>query len=131
MPFGKYRGELLEDLPHSYLAWLHELPSLRKPLQSAVNGVWSERFDEDQRDLPIPEFPDEERALIRQILEAGERKMHRPERNSAKSNKSPFGSQDSTQRQRRFIQWRLSNDVQINLRDAHDSSPELRLAFRL
>ena len=39
---------------------------------------------------------------------AGERKMHRPERNSAKSNKSPFGSQDSTQRRRRFIQWRLS-----------------------
>jgi hypothetical protein len=33
MPFGKYRGMFVEDLPHDYLTWLRELPDLRDQLR--------------------------------------------------------------------------------------------------
>jgi preprotein translocase subunit Sec63 len=36
MPFGKYKGEWVEDLPESYLLWLIENVSLREPLRAAV-----------------------------------------------------------------------------------------------
>ncbi len=37
MPFGKYRGWELEELPDSYLEWLISSVSLREPLLSAVH----------------------------------------------------------------------------------------------
>ncbi|RKZ24931.1 hypothetical protein DRQ26_06760 [bacterium] len=36
MPFGKYRGLPVTDLPPSYLRWLWENIELREPLRSAV-----------------------------------------------------------------------------------------------
>jgi hypothetical protein len=36
MPFGKYHGADLEDIPDSYLEWLFGLEDLREPLRSAV-----------------------------------------------------------------------------------------------
>lgn len=36
MPFGKYRGALLTELPDDYLAWLAGLDDLREPLRSAI-----------------------------------------------------------------------------------------------
>jgi hypothetical protein len=80
MPFGKFRGERLEDLPYSYLEWLHELDDLHEPLRSHLNRVWRERFDEEEseappRQTPPPDFPDEERALVRELLEAGYRTL--------------------------------------------------------
>ena len=42
MPFGKYRGELLEDLPFTYLDWLLTL-ELREPLRSAIKTEFERR----------------------------------------------------------------------------------------
>ena len=36
MPFGKYKGSPLKDLPNEYLLWLGCLPDLRQPLLGAV-----------------------------------------------------------------------------------------------
>ncbi len=36
MPFGKYRGERVQDLPENYLNWLWENIDLREPLRSEV-----------------------------------------------------------------------------------------------
>ncbi len=37
MPFGKFRGRELEELPDSYLDWLIRSVDLREPLLSAVH----------------------------------------------------------------------------------------------
>jgi hypothetical protein len=37
IPFGKYRGRPLAELPDAYLRWLAGLPDLREPLRSAVD----------------------------------------------------------------------------------------------
>jgi hypothetical protein len=39
MPFGKYRGEYVADLPEGYLRWLWETVDLREPLLSAVRSA--------------------------------------------------------------------------------------------
>ena len=36
MPFGKYKGSLLKDLPNEYLLWVGCLPDLRQPLLGAI-----------------------------------------------------------------------------------------------
>jgi hypothetical protein len=36
MPFGRYRGWSLDELPDDYLEWLDGLDDLREPLRSAV-----------------------------------------------------------------------------------------------
>jgi len=36
MPFGKYRGREVADLPKLYLDWLYRNVALREPLQSEV-----------------------------------------------------------------------------------------------
>lgn len=36
MPFGKYKGSLLKDLPSDYLLWLGTRDDLRQPLLGAV-----------------------------------------------------------------------------------------------
>jgi hypothetical protein len=43
MPFGRYRGQLVADLPDNYLSWLLTI-DLRSPqLLTAVFGEWSRR----------------------------------------------------------------------------------------
>jgi hypothetical protein len=44
MPFGKYRGTSLSELPDEYLDWLHGLNDLREPLRAAVDQEWRWRF---------------------------------------------------------------------------------------
>jgi hypothetical protein len=36
MPFGRWRGHSLDELPDDYLTWLAGLDDLREPLRSAV-----------------------------------------------------------------------------------------------
>ena len=45
MPFGKFRGFDVEDLPDDYLSWLYSLPGLRNPLRRAVETQWRMRFE--------------------------------------------------------------------------------------
>lgn len=42
MPFGKYRGVEIADLPDDYLSWLKGL-DLREPLRTAVEIEWRSR----------------------------------------------------------------------------------------
>ena len=43
MPFGKFKGFRIEDLPSDYLGWLSELDNLREPLRSAILQEIEER----------------------------------------------------------------------------------------
>jgi hypothetical protein len=47
MPFGRFRGVPISDLPNDYLAWLSELEDLREPLASAVFQEVNNRRGED------------------------------------------------------------------------------------
>ena len=66
MPFGKFKGEYIGDLPDWYLNWLHELRDLREPLYSAIEDEWNDRFgwgrktDHPPKDKPSewPNCPD-------------------------------------------------------------------------
>lgn len=58
MPFGKYRGSLLKDLPADYLLWLGCLPDLRQPLLGAVLREMGRRIVElDRPQAPFEGLP--------------------------------------------------------------------------
>jgi hypothetical protein len=44
MPWGKYRGEDLAEVPSSYLAWVVEECDLRPALETAVRAELADRF---------------------------------------------------------------------------------------
>jgi len=60
MPFGKYRGEAISDLPGDYLNWLTSI-DLREPLRSAVLAEATRRHAGDRpartlaRPCPAPD----------------------------------------------------------------------------
>lgn len=54
MPFGKYRGQMVDDLPTDYLAWLKDR-DLREPIKSAVEYVYGLRINPPQP--PAPSLP--------------------------------------------------------------------------
>src|ERR1700739_2734609 len=54
MPFGRFRGTPITDLPSWYLRWLDNLPDLRDPLASAVR-VEVERRTAEEETEPEPE----------------------------------------------------------------------------
>lgn len=37
MPFGKYKGEHIEDIPTNYLKWLEEQPNIDSELRRHLN----------------------------------------------------------------------------------------------
>jgi hypothetical protein len=51
MPFGRYRGRPLQQVPHGYLRWLRENVKLSPSLAQAVDGVLSGRPVLDDGDL--------------------------------------------------------------------------------
>jgi len=51
MPFGKYRGSDLEELPDSYVLWLSANVQLREPL---LSGIWEEL---QERGLEVDQRP--------------------------------------------------------------------------
>ncbi len=76
MPFGRYRGVLLQDLPDSYLAWLRSLPDLRTPLRMLVETEWRRRFEPRSR----PErrkvgMSSDEAEMAKEIISAGYRSL--------------------------------------------------------
>ncbi len=46
MPFGKYRGTPIDELPDSYLGWLASLDDLHFPLNSYVQAELDRRKSE-------------------------------------------------------------------------------------
>lgn len=74
MPFGKFKGWALHDLPDDYLQWLQEI-DLREPLRSAV---LDEALNRDPCAGPTPTMtgcPDPEAA--RELIGAGLRSLAR------------------------------------------------------
>ena len=59
MPFGKYKGTLLEELPSEYLLWLGCLETLRQPLLGHVLKEMARRIAELERQ------PSQEEAGVR------------------------------------------------------------------
>lgn len=57
MPFGKYRGSAVEDIPLDYLQWLVRTVDLRGTLAEAVSRAISEKAENDHYYSPPPEPP--------------------------------------------------------------------------
>jgi hypothetical protein len=84
MPFGKYKGCRVEDLPDQYLSDLLEF-DLREPLRSAVNREIDARFYGHPREPEQPaaaaagsiELRADEVSLARRIFDAGFRSLAR------------------------------------------------------
>jgi hypothetical protein len=80
MPFGKYRGWLLSDLPEDYLAWLRTR-DLHEPLRSCLELEWERRMNAARRpSAPRPEpgavrVPPEDFAMFRELVHTGFRQM--------------------------------------------------------
>lgn len=77
MPFGKFRGVLLADLPDDYLTWLKGL-DLREPLRTAVETEWSTRHTR----LGATQIDPEVRPMAEELLTAGYRNLaqrHHPD----------------------------------------------------
>lgn len=79
MPFGKFKGVLVADLPDDYLMWLRSLGTLREPLRSAVEAEWRLRFGGSAPGKPLsPEI----RTMADELVSAGYRKLaqlHHPD----------------------------------------------------
>jgi Putative quorum-sensing-regulated virulence factor len=75
MPFGKFRGIELVDLPDDYLHWLYSLPDLRDPLRLAVEVEWAMRFEPEwnPQDAFAHGLNDEELALLKRLIQTGYR----------------------------------------------------------
>lgn len=52
MPFGKYRGCPVEDLPEGYLNWLIENVDLREPLRTAVYDALERQWNTEPATMP-------------------------------------------------------------------------------
>ena len=85
MPFGKYRGTRLCDLPSDYFNWLLELDDLREPLRSQVESEarsrWGSRDRESAPNPPLAPGPVDGDVAAR-IVEAGRRALatkHHPD----------------------------------------------------
>lgn len=53
MPFGKYKGMKIRDLPDGYLQWLGTLPNLDACLRAAIGHERERRRLYTQEDLPL------------------------------------------------------------------------------
>jgi len=81
MPFGRFEGQPLEDLPDDYLGWLLALPDLREPLRSALEHEWAVRLGVDAAPEAEP-LEAEVAAMAEDVVTAGYRvlaKRHHPD----------------------------------------------------
>jgi hypothetical protein len=84
MPFGKFRGWPLPDLPDDYLRWLRTLPTLREPLRSAIAEEWARRGEGRSG---VGSLAAEVRPLVEEVVAVGYRqlaKVHHPDHGGAK-----------------------------------------------
>jgi Putative quorum-sensing-regulated virulence factor len=86
MPFGRYKGRDLRELPDAYLRWLMELPDLYGSLRDAVEDEWRRRKEpkrERPREPPTRHSASDLRDVIDEIVTAGYRAVafkHHPDR---------------------------------------------------
>ena len=71
MPFGKFSGVEIADLPDSYVAWLHSI-ELREPLKSAVEAEFHARF---ARPASMPPPSSKTLKIAEEIVAVGYRKL--------------------------------------------------------
>jgi hypothetical protein len=79
VPFGKFRGVGLADVPDDYLRWLHTLDDLREPLRSAVAKEYALRFEVA---AGLPSLSPEIRLMAQELVSAGYRalaRLHHPD----------------------------------------------------
>lgn len=78
MPFGKFRGHRVQDLPDDYLEWLTGLDNLRGRLRTVVERERRCRQWEEESRRPVehaPELDAEDRALLAELIRAGYRAL--------------------------------------------------------
>ena len=75
MPFGKYKGKFIADVPDDYLRWLEPQEFVYPRLRQAIRAELAERATEDtDHDEKFgPKCPDP--ALAREIIEVGIRTL--------------------------------------------------------
>lgn len=76
MPFGKFRGYPVSELPREYLEWLTENIDLREPLASAVEAALSSGGD-DRALSYSGNLPPELKPIVSEIVSAGYRTVAR------------------------------------------------------
>lgn len=72
MPFGRYKGAALADLPDDYLAWLTGL-DLREPLKTGVATERRRRTAPPSRDLPS--MAPEVKTMALELVTVGYRRL--------------------------------------------------------
>jgi Putative quorum-sensing-regulated virulence factor len=79
MPFGKFRGLAIADLPDTYLSWLHGLPDLFGSLRREVDTEFERRWQAEAcNDDPMAlDLDDEDRALFAEVIRRGFHSMAR------------------------------------------------------
>ena len=72
MPFGKYRGVMVSELPFNYLQWLTGI-ELLEPLRTVVQNEYDDRLLDQSRS----EDPTIDYRVIDEIVSAGVRSLAR------------------------------------------------------
>jgi hypothetical protein len=83
VPFGKFKGVELADVPDDYLRWLKSLGHLREPLRSAVADEYEFRFSSAN---PVETLPADVRVMVEEIVASGYRSLaqrHHPDHGGA------------------------------------------------
>ena len=76
VPFGKYRGRLLSELPNDYLEWLYSRQNIREPLRSQVDAEYERRrINEEERGTEL--VPGELLAMAEEVVKIGFRNLAR------------------------------------------------------
>jgi hypothetical protein len=81
MPFGKFKGQPVFDLPYTYLRWLRTL-ELHGPLAAAVEQAFQQHLADVDVPPLIGDLDCDERQLLDELLRAGYRTLslkHHPD----------------------------------------------------
>jgi len=77
MPWGKYRGRLIADVPSGYLLWAIETSDIDEPYRSAIRAELAFRLDLELASAPTPPMlpPGELVTTFREMLRTGYRTL--------------------------------------------------------
>jgi len=51
LPFGRYRGKRIDEVPTTYLVWLVKLPGLSPKVRNTIRCFLYDDDDDEQRDI--------------------------------------------------------------------------------